>query len=113
MDRPEIHSQGTIIAITLPHVSPKEQGLDVTALYFKEDSSLGLSIIETKAYKDTPNTAISHAVAMFKAVEEGKHDTRLFLRIPFNSTRMRKNPGPNWKASRKKKALRIWIKKNT
>ena len=38
---------------------------------------MGMSIVETKAYRDDPNGAISDAVKMLEAIEAGKHDTRL------------------------------------
>lgn len=77
MIRREIHTPGIVIAIDLPHISPKDHGIDVTTLYVKADGILGISIIETKAYKDNPNAAISDAVIMFKSIECGVHDTRL------------------------------------
>ena len=77
MDRPELHMGGSIIALDLPHISPKDHGLDVTALYVKEDGILGLSLVETKAYRNNPNGAIGDAVRMLEAVEDGEHDTRL------------------------------------
>lgn len=73
----QFHSPGSIIAVDLSHVSPKDHGLDVTALYVKGDGLLGLSFVETKAYKKNPNGAIGDAVSMFKAIEAGEHDTRL------------------------------------
>ena len=77
MERSELHAHGTVIAIDLPHISPKDHGLDVTALYVREDGELGLSVVETKAYRNDPNKAISDAVNMLKAIEAGEHDTRL------------------------------------
>ncbi len=77
MRKTELHSQGTIIALDFPHISPKDHGLDVTALYVKGDGSLGMSFVETKAYRNNPNGAISDAVNMLKAIEDGEHDTRL------------------------------------
>lgn len=40
-----------------------------------------MSHIETKAYRDDPNKAISDATAMFKEIEAGKHDTRIRQRV--------------------------------
>src|SRR3989339_132174 len=77
MEKDDIHSQGAVIAVDLPHISPKDHGLDVTVLYIKEDGSLGMSFVETKAYKNNPNGAISDAVTMLKAIDAGMHDTRL------------------------------------
>jgi len=77
MERADLHSQGAVIAVDLPHISPKDHGLDVTVLYVKEDGSLGMSFIETKAYQSDPNGAIRDAVTMLKSIEAGEHDTRL------------------------------------
>lgn len=76
-DVAEFHSPGNVIAVDFSHISPKDHGFDVTVLYVKEEGLLGMSFIETKAYKDNPNHAISDAVAMFKAIEAGEYDTRL------------------------------------
>ena len=77
MDRTELHTEGTIIAIDFPHISAKDHGQDVTALYLKGNGTLGMSIVETKAYRDYPANAISDAVVTLKDLEAGKHDTRL------------------------------------
>jgi hypothetical protein len=77
MENTHLHTPGNIIAIDLSHISPKDHGLDVTALYVKDDGTLGMSFVETKAYKNNPNKAIGDAVSMFKAIEAGEHDTRL------------------------------------
>jgi hypothetical protein len=77
MDCPGFHTQGTIIALDLPHVSPKDHGLDVTALYVRGDGVMGMSFVETKAYRNDPNGAISDAATMLKSIEAGEHDTRL------------------------------------
>ncbi|MCG9969915.1 hypothetical protein L9W92_18125 [Pelotomaculum terephthalicicum JT] len=71
-----IHPPGLIIALDLPHVSAKDKGLDLMALYLFGDN-LGISIIETKAYKDDPNKAINKAVNYFKEIEQGKHAPRI------------------------------------
>lgn len=87
MDKPEIHEHGTIIAIDLPHISPKDHGFDVTALYVTGADELGLSFVESKAYRNDPNKAISDASAMLKAIEAGEYDTRLRQMITsFRST---------------------------
>jgi len=77
MGRNDLHPIGSVIAVDFSHVSPKDHGLDVTALYVKENGTLGMSFVETKAYCNEPNAAISDAVVMFKAIESGVHDTRL------------------------------------
>lgn len=77
MDSPTLHKWGTIIALDLPHISAKDHGQDVTALYINEDGVVGMSLVETKAYRNDPNGAISDAVKTLKDIEEGKHNTRL------------------------------------
>ena len=77
MERADIHQHGTVIAVDLPHVSPKDHGLDVTALYVNSDGDLGLSFVETKAYRKQPNKAIIDALKMLKSIEAGEYDTRL------------------------------------
>ena len=77
MSKADLHPHGSVIAVDFSHVSPKDHGLDVTVLYVNEDGILGISFVETKAYQNNPNGALSDAVDMFKAIESGKHDTRL------------------------------------
>ena len=77
IDRTELHSEGKIIAIDFPHVSAKDHGQDVIALYVKRNGVLGMSLVETKAYRNNPNGAISDAVTTLKDIEAGKHNTRL------------------------------------
>jgi hypothetical protein len=72
-DLPVIHPLGQIIAVSCIHISAKDHGLDVAALYQNKDNLFGLSIIETKAYKADPNSAISDAVNFFKGVDKGDY----------------------------------------
>ncbi len=74
--RPEIHPPGTIIAVKDVHVKAKDHGLDGLALYIN-DQDIGLSVIESKAYKDDPSRAIRHAAIYFGEIEEDKHTTRI------------------------------------
>jgi len=75
--RPEIHPVGRIVALNPLHVSAKDHGLDVAAIYQEDDGLFGLSLIETKAYKNNPNSAINSAVAFFRSVDQGQHTTRI------------------------------------
>jgi hypothetical protein len=77
MRKPELHAHGSVIVVDMPHVAPKDHGLDITVIYVKDNGTLGMSFIETKAYKNNPNQAISDAVSMFDAIEAGKHNNRL------------------------------------
>lgn len=74
--RTEIHPNGNIIALDYAHVITKDHGLDVSALYEKENL-YGLSLVETKAYRDRPNDAINDAVTFFREVDQGKHAARI------------------------------------
>lgn len=74
--RQQLHPPGQVLTVGLPHIMAKDHGLDVVAIYWTRDGC-GLSIVETKAYPGNPNGAISDAVAMFKEINEGKHDLRI------------------------------------
>lgn len=74
--RKEFHPIGKVIAIDYPHIASKDHGLDVVVLY-KNKELLGISIIETKAYKLRPNKAIKKAIEFFREVDQGKYDLRI------------------------------------
>lgn len=74
--KPEFHPPGNIIAQNYVHVKAKDHGLDGVALY-EHQSELGLSIIESKAYKNDPNRAISKAVVFFKEIDNDQHAARI------------------------------------
>ncbi|WP_036217477.1 hypothetical protein [Lysinibacillus sphaericus] len=65
-----IHPVGEVLAVGLVHDDPKDKGLDLTALYQSE--TLGLTIGECKAYKLSPNKAISNAMKFFDGVDTNK-----------------------------------------
>jgi len=75
--QPDIHPVGNIIALNPIHVVSKDRGLDVVAIYMKEEAVFGLSFVESKAYKNDPNSAINDAVALFRSVDQGKYATRI------------------------------------
>lgn len=74
--RAEIHPMGNIILLDYAHIKAKDHGLDVAAIYQTSETT-GISLIESKAYKDDPNGAINAAVGFFRDVDEGKHSTRI------------------------------------
>ncbi len=74
--RPEIHPPGRIIAVKDVHVKAKDHGTDGMALYITEQD-IGLSVIESKAYKNDPRRAIRRAAAYFREIENDKHTTRI------------------------------------
>lgn len=73
--KPELHPYGRIVALAPPHVHPKDHGLDVAGL-FLSDELLGLSAVETKAYENYPDQALSDAVASFRRMDKGDFDQR-------------------------------------
>ncbi|MBI5933863.1 MAG: hypothetical protein HY867_09160 [Chloroflexi bacterium] len=74
--RRELHPNGNIVALDYAHVITKDHGLDIAAMY-ERDNIFGLSLVESKAYRDRPNDAINDAVAFFKEVDGGKHSARI------------------------------------
>ncbi|MBZ0116545.1 MAG: hypothetical protein K8H88_06115 [Sandaracinaceae bacterium] len=73
--KPALHPYGKIMALAPPHVHPKDHGLDVAGL-FRSDELLGLSAVETKAYENHPDNALSEAVATFRKMDKGEFDQR-------------------------------------
>jgi hypothetical protein len=74
--RQDIHPMGTIVALDHAHVAVKDHGLDVAAIY-ETQQGFGLTLVESKAYRNNPNAAISQAVDFFKQVDSGKHALRI------------------------------------
>lgn len=72
----ECHPCGDIIAIGPVHVKAKDHGLDGIVLY-EDEGEIGLTLIESKAYKDDPNRAINKALKFFKEIDNEKHATRI------------------------------------
>lgn len=75
-ERTELHPMGNIILLDYAHIKAKDHGLDVAAIY-QDSESTGISLIESKAYRNDPNGAINAAVGFFKDVDEGRHSTRI------------------------------------
>jgi hypothetical protein len=74
--RPEMHPLGTIVALDYAHVATKDHGFDVAGLY-TTDGAFGLSLVESKAYKDGPNRAISRSVEFFRSVDRDEQALRI------------------------------------
>jgi hypothetical protein len=74
--RADLHPLGTVVALDLPHITAKDHGLDVMAIYQSADA-FGVSFVESKAYENDPNKAISKATAFFEDIDNGKHDQRI------------------------------------
>jgi hypothetical protein len=81
MDNPAIHTPGRVIAIDFAHISPKDHGFDVMAIYVQPDDQAGISFVETKAYPEHLDKAISDSLKILKEVEQGLHDTRIRQRV--------------------------------
>jgi hypothetical protein len=74
---PELHPSGEILALNYAHVIAEDHGLDVAAIY-QSQGKVGLSLIESKAYRNNVNKAISDCVSYFREVNEGiKHALRI------------------------------------
>lgn len=74
---PEVHPNGSIIAVDYAHSFAKEQGLDVVALYALDAGAVGLTIVETKAYEAGAARAVIDAAAMFRAVNQEEMDVEI------------------------------------
>ena len=102
--RPDIHPPGLILLLNYPHIKAKDHGLDVSAI-FDGTNGMGFSIIETKAYKDDPNGAISDATDFFREVRKGTHDSRIrqviqTMRKALPETEQHRISGSFWKRNR-------------
>ncbi len=75
-ERTELHPNGNIIAIGPVHVKAKDHGLDGLVIYESEEQ-IGISLIESKAYKDDPNRAIRKALKFFQEIDGEEHTTRI------------------------------------
>lgn len=73
--RKDLHPQGPIVALDLPHIAAKDHGFDVIGIY-RGPSTYGVSFVESKAYEKDPNGAINDAVSFYAELESGKHDAR-------------------------------------
>ncbi|WP_129691318.1 hypothetical protein [Gottfriedia acidiceleris] len=100
----DIHPNGDIIAIGPVHVKAKDHGLDGIALY-ENNSEIGLTLIESKAYKNDPNRAINKALGFFKEIDNENHTTRIRqdvnnLRSSLPFEKQRNISGAFWKRKR-------------
>ncbi|MFC3771120.1 hypothetical protein [Paenibacillus sp. GCM10012303] len=101
----DIHPLGNIISVGPAHVRAKDHGLDGLAIYKASEDTLGLTIIESKAYKLDPNRAINKAVKFFREIDEHKHSARIkhsvsMMRIALSSDLQELVSGSFWKSVR-------------
>jgi len=103
---PEIHPPGVIFALNYAHVATKDHGLDVAAIYeISKRDLFGLSLIESKAYKDNIGGAISDAVGFFREVNKRKHSLRIrqtvqIMRSSLPGDKQAQIPNSFWKRTR-------------
>jgi len=72
MNTPGSHPPGALFALSLPHLDTTEEGLDLAALY-RSQTDVGLSIVETKAYRTTPAVAVQRAAKFFQKINSGSY----------------------------------------
>lgn len=84
----EFHPPGKLISINSPHLSAKDHGMDVYAIFQDANNDIGFSIVETKAYKNDPNKAIQRANSFFKKVDNGTHDLEIRQYVQAQRTRL-------------------------
>lgn len=73
---PALHPPGSLFALSLPHADATEHGIDLAALY-ESAGQIGLSMIETKAYRDRPGDAIRHSAKFFRKVNAGTYRKKI------------------------------------
>lgn len=66
---------GSLIGLTMTHGHVKEPGLDLVAIYV--DTTVGLSIGESKAWEDDPSGGLREAAEKFLEVDSGTYDPDL------------------------------------
>ena len=72
MNTPGSHPPGALFALSLPHLDTTEEGLDLAALY-RSQNGVGVSIVETKAYRTSPAVAVQRAAKFFQKINSGSY----------------------------------------
>jgi hypothetical protein len=73
---PGIHPPGAVFALSLPHADATEHGIDIAVLH-QAQNGIGLSIVETKAYRNDPAGAVSKAAKFFRGINEGAYRIKI------------------------------------
>jgi hypothetical protein len=73
---PGLHPPGALFALSLPHADASEHGIDLAALYHAT-GGIGLSMVETKAYRNRPSDAIRDAAKFFRKVNAGNYRKKI------------------------------------
>jgi hypothetical protein len=71
---------GRVVAVTVPHVKPSQQGLDLVAIY-EDDGLPALAIGEAKATLDNGSGRLTESIAFFRAVEAGDRDVDIRMQV--------------------------------
>jgi hypothetical protein len=71
---------GAVKAITVPHIKPSQQGLDLFAIY--DDEGLpAMALGEAKASRDNGSGRLTESVAFFREVEAGDRDIDIRMQV--------------------------------
>lgn len=73
---PGIHPPGAVFALSLPHADATEHGIDIAILH-QAQNGVGLSIVETKAYRNDPAGAVTRAAKFFRGINEGAYRIKI------------------------------------
>lgn len=76
MLQPGFHPPGAVFALSLPHADATEHGIDVAALH-QTQNGVGLSIIETKAYRNDPGRGIRDSAKLFQQINGGTYRKKI------------------------------------
>lgn len=102
--RADFHPVGSVISVDYAHIASKDHGLDGLVMY-ENNNLFGLSIIESKAYRDDPNRAINNAVGFYQEIDRGNHDLRVrqsvqVMRTALPQDKQSRISGSFWKRER-------------
>jgi len=86
---PGIHPHGAVFSLSLPHADATEHGIDIAVLH-QAQNGIGLSIVETKAYRNDPAEAVRRAAQFFRGINEGAYRIKIREAVQ----RMRSNCPP-------------------
>ena len=73
---PEIHPPGAVFALSLPHADATEHGIDIAVLH-QAQNRIGLSIVETKAYRNDPAQGVRDAAKLFRKINAGAYRKKI------------------------------------
>jgi hypothetical protein len=71
---------GAVVAITVPHGKPSQQGLDLFAIY-DDDGLPAIALGEAKATRENGSARLTEAIAFFREVEAGDRDVDIRMQV--------------------------------